>query len=219
MPPIIAIVGNSGAGKTTLLESLIRELTSRGYRIATLKHACGNLEFDKEGKDSWRYSQAGSEAVLVKSSDRLMLIKNDESANIEDVIKILGEEYDLVLVEGFKKSNVPKIAVVGAGGSLPEGIKRLVAIVSDEQIEGNARQFSFDQIKELADLLEEGFISAEEERLSLYVNGKPIVTKAYIKELLSETVTAMVSTLKGASDIENLELYIKKGKVGQKAGN
>jgi len=219
MPPIIAIVGNSGAGKTTLLEGLIRELASRGYRIATLKHACSGIEFDKEGKDSWRYFQAGSEAVLAKSRDRLMLIKNDESANIEDVIKILGEEYDLVLAEGFRESNVPKIVVVGVGDSLPEGVKRLVAVVSDEPVEGKVRRFSFGQIKELADLLEEGFISAEEDGLSLYVNGKPIVTKAYVKELLSETVTAMVSTLKGVSDIESLELYIKKGRVDKKAGN
>jgi molybdopterin-guanine dinucleotide biosynthesis adapter protein len=38
-PPVINIVGNSGSGKTTLVEQLIRELSSRGLRVATIKHA------------------------------------------------------------------------------------------------------------------------------------------------------------------------------------
>ena len=63
MRPIISIVGKSESGKTTLLESLIIELKQRGYKVAIIKHAGEDFELDKQSKDSWRLSQAGSEVV------------------------------------------------------------------------------------------------------------------------------------------------------------
>jgi molybdopterin-guanine dinucleotide biosynthesis protein MobB len=56
MPPIVCIVGESKSGKTALIEKLIPELKSRGYRVATAKHAAHGLAFDKPGKDSWRHA-------------------------------------------------------------------------------------------------------------------------------------------------------------------
>ena len=38
-PPVFIFVGHSGSGKTTLIEKLLRELGSRGLRVATIKHA------------------------------------------------------------------------------------------------------------------------------------------------------------------------------------
>ena len=50
MIPILSLVGKSNAGKTTLLEKIVRELTSRGYKIATIKHDAHSFEIDHEGK-------------------------------------------------------------------------------------------------------------------------------------------------------------------------
>ena len=75
MPSIVSIVGNSESGKTTLIEKLIRELKSRGYRVATIKHTPQGMTFDETGKDSWRHLQAGSEATVISSQDKLVLIK------------------------------------------------------------------------------------------------------------------------------------------------
>jgi molybdopterin-guanine dinucleotide biosynthesis protein MobB len=36
---LISFVGYSGSGKTTLIEKLVRELTQRGLRMATIKYA------------------------------------------------------------------------------------------------------------------------------------------------------------------------------------
>ncbi|MGB8410127.1 MAG: molybdopterin-guanine dinucleotide biosynthesis protein B [Gallionella sp.] len=38
-PPVFIFVGHSGSGKTTLIEKLLRELSGRGLRVATIKHA------------------------------------------------------------------------------------------------------------------------------------------------------------------------------------
>jgi len=57
MPPIVSIVGRAKSGKTTLIEKLIEELKSRGYRVATIKHASQGMTFDEPDKDSWRQSQ------------------------------------------------------------------------------------------------------------------------------------------------------------------
>jgi molybdopterin-guanine dinucleotide biosynthesis protein B len=69
--PLVTIIGRSGSGKTTLLEKLIRELSGRGYRIATVKyHSHAGFEIDAEGKDSWRFAQAGSQQVVTAAPDK-----------------------------------------------------------------------------------------------------------------------------------------------------
>ena len=47
------IASNSNVGKTTLIVGLVKELKSRGYRIATIKHDAHDFEIDQEGKDTW----------------------------------------------------------------------------------------------------------------------------------------------------------------------
>ncbi|GAH07037.1 unnamed protein product, partial [marine sediment metagenome] len=73
MPPIISIVGKSKAGKTTLIERLVGELKSRGYQVATIKHAPEGVTFDEPGKDSWRHIQAGSDVTAICSSNEIVV--------------------------------------------------------------------------------------------------------------------------------------------------
>jgi molybdopterin-guanine dinucleotide biosynthesis protein MobB len=160
MPPVISIVGESKTGKTTLIEKLISELKSRDYRIATVKHSIHHLDFDKTGKDSWRHLEAGSGATAIVSPDRLVLIKlATGEPDLKDAARLFGEEYDIILAEGFKQSSVPKIEVHRkAAGPLLRGITDIIAIATDEPLETKTRQFPLNDIKGLADFLENGFI-------------------------------------------------------------
>ncbi len=165
MTPIVSIVGKSNSGKTTLIEKLIYELKSRGYRIATIKHAAQGMDFNESGKDSWRHIQAGSEFTAVSSPDMIVLIKPiNQDITLDEIAHLLGDNYDIILAEGFKQSDMPKIeAHLKEAGPPLSTVKKLMAIVTDEPLQTKTRQFSPQDTKGLADLLEKGFLKPQRE--------------------------------------------------------
>ena len=212
MPPIVSIVGKSKSGKTTLIEKLIGELKSRGYRVATIKHTPQNLTFDEPGKDSWRHTQAGSEATVISSADKIVLIKPiSGDFSLEQIARLLGEDYDIILTEGFRRGNAPKIEVHRKQAGPPlTTVRKLIAIATDEPLETKTRQFSLEDIEGLADLLEKGFIKPQRERVSLYVNNAPIVLSSFPKQIISNILLAIASTLKGVRKVRSLEIFLRK---------
>jgi len=212
MPPIVSIVGKSKSGKTTLMEGLIRELKSRGYRVGTIKHIPQGLSFDEPGKDSWRHIQAGSEATVISSPDRVVLIKPVAQAlTLDEAAHLVGEDCDIILAEGFKQDNAPKIEVhrreVGPPLSV---VKKLIAMATDEPLETKVRQFSLQDIKGLADLLEKGFIKPQRERTSLYINGVLIPLSSFPKKIITDVLLAMASSLKGIGEVRSLDISLRK---------
>ena len=167
MIPIIAIVGKSKTGKTTLIERLIKELKSKGYRVATAKHTSHEIILDKPGKDSWRHIQAGSEATVISSLHQLVFIKPvAKTPSLDEIARLFGNDYDIIIVEGFKQSDVPKIEVHRKEAGQPYGnIKKLIAIATDESIETNNKQFSLQDIKGLANFIEANFLKPSTKQL------------------------------------------------------
>ena len=212
MPPIVSVVGKSKSGKTTLIEKLVQELKSRGYRVATIKHIPQGVSFDEPGKDSWRHLQAGSKAATVSSPEKIVMVKTTErDSTLDEMVYFLGEDYDIIIAEGFKQGNAPKIEVHRKDtGSPLKGIKKLIAIVTDEPLETKARQFSLEDIKGLADLLEKGFIKPQAERISLYVNNTPVTLTVFPKQIITNVLLAMVSSLKGVGEIKSLQVFLRK---------
>jgi len=212
MPPIVSVVGKSKSGKTTLIEKLVQELKSRGYRVATIKHIPQGVSFDEPGKDSWRHLQAGSKAATVSSPEKIVMVKTTErDSTLDEMVYFLGEDYDIIIAEGFKQGNAPKIEVHRKDtGSPLKGIKKLIAIVTDEPLETKARQFSLEDIKGLADLLEKGFIKPQAERISLYVNNTPVTLTVFPKQIITNVLLAMASSLKGVDEIESLQVFLRK---------
>jgi len=212
MPPIVSIVGKSKSGKTTLLEKLIGELKSRGYRVATVKHTPQEVTLDEPGKDSWRHTQAGSQATLISSPDKIALIKpTSGDLSLEQITYLLGEDYDIILTEGFRRGDAPKIEVHRKQAGPPlASVKKLIAIATDEPLETKARQFSIEDIKGLADLLEKGFIRPQRERLSLYVNRTPIALSSFPRQIISNILLALASSLKGVKKVKSLDIFYRK---------
>jgi len=199
-------------GKTTFIERLVAELKSRGYRVATIKHAPAGMTFAEEGRDSWRHLQAGSAATAVSSPDKVVLVKPIATElTLEEVARLLGEDYDIILAEGFKQSNAPKIEVHRRGVGPPLGdLTKLIAIATDESLPTEARQFSLDDIKGIADLLEKGFIQPQRERISLYVNNVPVVLTSFPREIITNVILALASSLKGVGEISGIDISLRR---------
>jgi molybdopterin-guanine dinucleotide biosynthesis protein B len=210
MPPIVSIIGKSKSGKTTLIEKLIVELKSRGYRVATIKHTHHQLSFDEPGKDSWRHIQAGSEATVISTDDNTVLIK-PASEGLKPIARLIGEDYDIILTEGFKEGDAPKIETHRQQAGPPlTSVTKLIAIASDEPLETKARQFSLDDIKGISDLLEKEFIQPQRERVSLYVNDKAIPLTKFPRQIVTNVLTALASSLKGVKKIKSLTFFYRK---------
>jgi molybdopterin molybdotransferase len=168
--PIISIVGRSESGKTLLMEQLIVEFKGRGYKIAALKHShCGAIEVDQPGKDTWKFAQAGSDAVCISSPRKLAFIKqSDHDLRIDEVLPIIGPEFDLILVEGFKKSELPKIEVhrKELGNDLLCSPEELWAIVTDGSLDAPLADgyrvpiLSWADTAKIADSIEKTFVRA-----------------------------------------------------------
>ena len=110
---VFGIAGHSGMGKTTLLERLVPELTTRGLVVSLIKHSHKAIEIDRPGKDSYRLREAGCSEVLLLGNDRWALMHELRGADEPPLAYLLSrlQHCDLVLVEGFKQGDFPKLEV------------------------------------------------------------------------------------------------------------
>lgn len=148
--PVLSFCAYSGTGKTTLLAQVIASLTAMGVRVAAIKHDCHEFEIDKPGKDTWKMTQAGAKMTIITSATRAAIMENRPM----DIDGLLGmvHDVDLVLTEGYKFGPWPKIGLcrLSAGKKLPEISGAFSAVVTDQPLELEVPQFSYEQAEELA---------------------------------------------------------------------
>ena len=157
-PTLFIFVGHSNSGKTTLVEKLLPELTRRGKRVATIKHAHHKVELDNEGKDSWRYKQAGAVMSMLVTTTALQLVADAvERREPQQLAERFLGDADLVLAEGFSHAPGPKIEIMRrACGKPPRcGVEDgLIAIVTDcPEVFPELPHFALDDVAGLADFL------------------------------------------------------------------
>lgn len=110
---VIGMAGFSGAGKTTLVTKLIPELTGRGLKVSTIKHAHHDFDVDTPGKDSYEHRHSGASEVLVSSAKRFALMHEHRGAaepTLDDLLAKLSP-VDIVIVEGWKFGDHLKLEV------------------------------------------------------------------------------------------------------------
>ena len=154
--PVVSVVGYSGSGKTTLLEKLISELTQRGYAVGTIKHDVHGFEMDKPGKDSWRHKKAGASATIISSPFQIGMVRDVERDHSPEELMALLPDMDIILTEGYKKENLPKLEVFRSEvhkAPLFKGDKSLLALISDDPIDLGVPRFSPGDGQKLADFV------------------------------------------------------------------
>lgn len=171
MTPIISIVGKSNVGKTTFLEKLIRELKSRHYRVAVIKHDTHGFDIDHPGKDTWRMAQAGSDIVMISSPSKMAMIKKTRSELTLDQLQAqITDEVDIILSEGYKNSNKPKIEISRAelGSELLCSKEELLALVTDQSFDLDVPHFGLDDARGVVELLISCVLKPEKESENIF---------------------------------------------------
>lgn len=156
---IFGLAGWSGSGKTTLMVRLLPALVGRGISVSTMKHAHHGFEIDTPGKDSFEHRRAGAAEVLVVGGKRWALMHENQGAqepSVEELIRHMTP-VDLLLIEGFKHHDHPKLEVHRAATGKPllcVEDRRIVAVASDPRLDGlPVPVFGLDDIGPIADFI------------------------------------------------------------------
>lgn len=151
---VLGFAGYSGSGKTTLIEQLIPRLTRRGLRVSLIKHAHHNFDIDHPGKDSYRHREAGASEVMLVSGRRWAMVhelRDEPEPSLEEQLARMSP-CDLVLVEGFKKSAIPKIEIhrpAHGAPRMPAEEMNIIALATDANgdVAGNRAACALPQLE------------------------------------------------------------------------
>jgi molybdopterin-guanine dinucleotide biosynthesis adapter protein len=111
-PVVLGFYGNSESGKTTLLERLITEITRHGYRVAAVKKTNQPVHMDREGKDTWRFAQAGASPVIFSTPLEIAQIERTNKSEKQILMDLeKSTELDFIFIEGSSDADIPKIRV------------------------------------------------------------------------------------------------------------
>lgn len=105
-PLEIAICGRSGSGKTTLFEKIFARL-SKKYSVGYVKHDAHRFFMDHEGKDTFKIRKAGAAGIYICDEIQRAYIGFNQYNFAADRLQFI--DYDFVLVEGYKNTNIQKI--------------------------------------------------------------------------------------------------------------
>ena len=136
---IIGLAGWSGSGKTTLITKVIPRLIARDLKVSTLKHAHHGFDVDHPGKDSFFHREAGATEVIISSAKRFAILhelRGEPEWNLPELLAKISP-VDLVLIEGYKRDNFPKLEVHRAENGKPliqPDDPLVVAIASDRPL-------------------------------------------------------------------------------------
>ncbi|MEW8956981.1 molybdopterin-guanine dinucleotide biosynthesis protein B [Clostridium sp.] len=166
-PVVISVVSTkSGMGKTTLIEGLIRIFKHKDLKVGVLKHDAHKFDIDKEGKDSYRFSKAGADNVIVASSEKLAMIQIlKEEKTVEEILPLFNN-MDLVIIEGFKNNNYPKIEVHRR--DVDENLlynnpsynkETYLAIASDEDLDTSIPVLDLNNLTSIGEFIEVKFLN------------------------------------------------------------
>lgn len=158
--PIFGVIGWKNSGKTELMSRLIAEFSRRGYKVAAIKHAHHGFDVDQPGRDSYRLRDAGAREVAIVSAKRVAImheLRGEKEPPLDDIRARLDGP-DLVLVEGFKANDHPKIEVrrqdARQRDPLAGVVPGIVAIAADDETEtAGLPLFPLDDVSGIADFI------------------------------------------------------------------
>jgi molybdopterin-guanine dinucleotide biosynthesis protein B len=230
---IVAVVGSTNSGKTTAVEALIKGLSKRGYTVSSAKHIPRpEFTIDTEGKDTWRYANAGASPVLSVAPNELTTIKKVDTTkySLEQIAAETPDEVDIIILEGFKglvgqNASVPKLVTAKTVNEISAALERyknilaFVTSIPDGKVE---TEIPFiDALKEtekLVDLVNNKIAvlverkRKREENITIQIDEKFVPLGDFVQDIIRNAVLAMVSSLKGVKikGEEKVSIVVKR---------
>ncbi len=216
---VITIFGVSGSGKTTTAEYLIRELRRRGHSVGSVKdiHFEG-FAIDQEGTNTHRHKMAGSQLVTARGLYETDVLFQRQ-LGIDEILRFYDHEY--VILEGPREADSPRILTAATTSEIDERLDdRVIAIsgiISEtmDEYKGLPVINATKEAGRLADLITEACPDAKTARRSrstvtLNIGDRSIPMKSFVREILENTITGIVSPLKGFDENEDIEIVIRR---------
>ena len=155
---VYGVIGWKNAGKTTLVERLVAEISGRGFSVSTVKHTHHMVDVDKPGKDSHRHRQAGAHQVILSSSSRWAVMTELRGAPETPLSELLTHlaPVDLVIVEGYKRDDHPKVEAWRAETGQPliaTDDPTVRAVASNDTPDTDKPTIGLDDIPAIADFI------------------------------------------------------------------
>lgn len=232
---IVSVVGKKNTGKTSLTVKLIKELKNRNYNVASIKHSHHLMEMDKENTDTWKHKEAGSN-LSIGIGDRSFFNIN-ESIPLERLLFILKiiDDFDFVVIEGFKSYPYPKIAT--SPDVEDEYTIELVdgKNISDEKLSSlvnKIEKIAYDIIPTLytddcgysdGETIGKAIVKGDLEYkldkqsdVCLSIDQKVIGVNKFVSDFMKESILGMLKSLKtkeyGVKDFDKIEILINNKK-------
>ena len=110
---VISVVGKKDAGKTSLVVALAAEFVKRGRRVATIKHGTHPADVDRPGTDTYRHYHEGmaGQVLMEFPGGRVLFEHTTDEADAPTLVRRFLRDAEIVIVEGYKRSSLPKIEV------------------------------------------------------------------------------------------------------------
>ncbi len=176
---IIAIKGEKKSGKTSLIEKLLKKL--KDYKIIVIKSS-EHERIDEEGKDTFRYREAGATASIIVARNEIVLFSNENG--LGEAINLARKLMpDLIIVEGY------------------ESVKKLNCRIIDAEKEIDIDKIYEEVIKEIK--------KYKEKKVVIFVDGKELPLNNFVEEMFYKTTKAMLSCLRGGEGKE-IEIMIRE---------
>jgi len=225
---IITVMGTKDTGKTTLVTKIVKKLTSKGYKVGTVKFS--HVTFDLADRDTGKHRQAGAQIVVGTGKETFILF--DQALDLDQIISTIefNEGLDFLVLEGFKTSQFAKFSVSELKDEYT--IQQVDVTTLDEakvdELVKLVEERSYGLLKDL-DCKKCGFESCYEFSMAkvqgqapdidcksqfrqalLQVNGQRIPLNPFVQNIIAKTVTGMVDSLdKDADSIERIELMVR----------
>ena len=138
---VISVIGYSGSGKTLIIEFLIKKFKIElDLEVSVIKYIHEH-RIDEEGKDSFKFSEAGAVFSVIKNKFNQNAIYLNRQISLDALINWLNEnpyKVDLIMIEGFRNVSYPTILCVkelqDVDAQLNKNVKLISGLITQNKV-------------------------------------------------------------------------------------